>query len=296
MLFYASYNTRVIYFYGTTIAIVALLIVVYAQGGVKQCALIIIGLLFGASVTAIPQCIVNYTNEGCFVPKVYTENYQDKGQYRNLKLMQIEWGLKWPRYETYNGDMTKYKSAAVYFIDKSGEEILKREGIEKNINIEKWFELWRKYPLDMIGIYTRHFISGLTPYWNSVYISDIYINPWGRIVVSIFLWMVALTSLVSEKLVRRDLMRVSFMSSIIIPALLQTFGAVELRFLLPMYVLLYGYLALGIDYSKLYDLIRVSFGRVLLIMGVISFLWISVLGDILAGNAEQVILINNALR
>ena len=80
----------------------------------------------------------------------------------------------------------------------------------------------------------------------------------------------------------------------VIPALLQSMGAVEVRFFLPACLLGYGYLACGINFKKLIERLRPIRIKCLIICTFIIALWICVIGGVLADNSQCVMLINNA--
>lgn len=165
-----------------------------------------------------------------------------------------------------------------------------------NLTIKKWVELWVKYPLDMLGVYTRHIISSMTPNWNYFYIYSMKINALFTVVVSIVLWLLVGLDFFMMKPAeyKTRWVQIGYIVAALVPALLQSLGAVEVRFFLPAYIVCYGYAAYGIDYKILYKKVKPEWLKVFAVLLLIFALWISCFADILANNAERVILINNS--
>ncbi len=167
---YIAYNTRVALLFGILVALFVFLL--FGHQKLDRKMLCVIALLIGMAFASIPQCLVNFNCEGVFTPRIYTENYSKiYGSAVNLQMQQIEWGLNYDRYETYVGEVEEeYPTAQVFFYDIISREILERENIKDSITIPMWFGLWLKYPLDMVGVYTRHIISAMTPNFSRLYI------------------------------------------------------------------------------------------------------------------------------
>lgn len=231
---YIAYNTRVVFLYGALCAVIVVL--VFSDMNRKKKVILITSMLVGAFLISLPQCIVNLNREDMFSARVYTENYSKiYGDADNLQMQQIEWGMNYNRYETYVGG--EYPSASVYFVDSGGTEIIRRENLTDGLTVSKWFSLLGKYPLDMIGIYVRHVVSAMTPVFNSIYIYDLSVNTGLCISVSLFIWILFFTALLTlnRKEVVDNKVILGVMAAFFVPALMQALGAVEMRFFLPGY-------------------------------------------------------------
>lgn len=285
--FYAAYNTRVIYLYAIVITIV---FHIFTERK-KTVFASVLCILFGMSILAIPQCMINYEHVGTFSPKVYTE--QLTGYKVSLQNQQLLWGIAYPKYETHIGSADEYPSPAVFFDDPAGVAMVQRESLSvDSFSLRSVIRLCMKYPLDMIGIYTRHLISAMTPAWNEVYISNLYTNKVLLVLSSIVLWMIAGLHLFSASLRRSDVKQnAGYFVAIVTPALVQLLGAVELRFFLPAYLMLYGLVFLKISYCDLFHYIVINKWKVASILFIITILWVTIFGMILAMNREQVMLI-----
>ena len=293
---YIAYNTRAVYLYGAVTAI--LVILFFSKMPWKKRVLFFMAFLAGVFIISVPQCIVNMNRENEFSARIYTENYNlIYGNAVNLQMQQIDWGLKYNRYGTYLGGREEYPSIPVYFVDVRAREILERESIFYGITIKRWLSLWLKYPLDMVGIYTGHIVSAMTPVFNRIYIYDLRVNNGLCICVSLIIWIVFFTSLLMQNRIelRDNRILIGIMAAIFVPPIMQSLGAVEVRFFLPGYFIAYGYVAYGIRYRELIKRIRPIAIQVLIVIVLISALWINSICDVLSNNAETVILVNNEL-
>lgn len=291
ILCYGAYNVRAAYLYG----VLGILFYLIVSSRKKRNLLIFLfALLLGAIIISLPQCIINQHYTGKFTPRVLTEAYAGN---KSLQSQQVLWGLTYDRYETYTGDMAKYPDAHVYFRDPTGEEIVRRENIiDNDFTLREVFKLYLKYPLDMLGIYVRHLISLLTPFWDSGYIEELYTDKWLIASASMLIWLTAFYSILVNRqsgcwIRWNDLL----IFSMCLPCLLQLLGAVELRFFLTVYLLVYYKVFAAIDYRRLLLHFRTNWIPVISCGAAILLMWISIAGSILSNNAETVLLIQDKL-
>ncbi len=250
------------------------------------------GILVGSFLLALPQCFINNKYVNAFSPKVYTEQLFSYSN--DLQAWQVYMGITIPRYETYVGDLNDYPTAGVRFEDEVGQEIIEREGLtETNFTLSNIFKLFYKYPLDIIGIYTRHLVSSLTPLYD-VYISDLYIDKSIMILLAILIWIISALGIFSNNQMKKSY-SLGYMIALIVPAILQLLGAVEIRFCMPLYILAYWYVACEINYSSLAIYFKKNMKCILFTCCLIMIMWISTIGMILADNQQKVFLINDYL-
>ena len=271
MLLYAAYNTRPTFLYSGVLVLLA-----YLLTNRKRLAavwIVLCCMAVGMVLVALPQCYINNRHEGAFSPKVYY----------NLVESEVLKGLSTSRYETYTGDRKEYPRSGMIFDDLTGWEMIKRDKITgKNFKLSTIFELFLKYPLDMIGIYVRHLVSLLTPVYRQVYITNVYaVNP-VLIVFSIVMWLVAALGVLGQVRIFGIDWNVLWILALCIPGLLQIFDEPELRFFLPIYLLCYFYVFAVIDYRKLAYTFKSNRLQTLVLFSVIFMLWISLLGYTLA--------------
>ena len=279
---YAAYNTRTTYLYSGII--VLLVYFLHNRKNLKRLLVGLMAMVIGMAVIAFPQCHINNRIEGCFTPKVYYEMVDGE----------IYKGIYTARYETYIGDREDYPHSGVVFRDAAGYEIIQRENLTmKDFKLSDIFEIFLKYPLDMLGIYGRHFISLMTPVYRQAYITDIYHPEPFLIIISIFLWLIAgfglFVQIKSEGLNRNALL----ILAICIPSLLQIFDEPELRFFLPLYLLCYYYAFTMINYKKFFSALKANWFPVLAISILIFGIWIAMTDEILSGNEDIHLLLSN---
>lgn len=291
ILFYTSYNTRAAYIYALPLVIIYLVRCLWKY---KRYLLIaLVSIIFGAAICSLPQCIVN-SQYVAFSPKVYTEQYS--GYSKSLQMQQVVWGLGIQRYESYIGDANDYPFPAVYFSDKVGKKICSQEKISvDSFSMKDFVRISIKYPLDILGIYTRHFISLSTPAWNKIYIDDLYTNKSVVFILSFLMWLIAIIDIVVKGKPNRVFVKnIWLVIAMVVPGILQLFGAPELRFFIALYCLLYGFVFIKVDYTELYNYIKTRWIKVLLISIMFFALWNCVYGDTLSDNEERVLIINDS--
>ncbi len=290
ILYYIAYNTRAAYLYAIIIEVIY---ICFRLKNVRKMLCALCGVLIGVLLMSVPQCAVNKKYTGTWSPKVYTEQYS--GYSNNLQNLQVYWGLECERYETYAGDPDVFPTPSVNFRDGIGSEILSRNHIApENFTLIDIAKLVVKYPLDMIGLYARHLIALMTPAWNQTYIYDIAVNRTLLVSFIIIIWIIAAIAFFSEIAERNGRLRNGVLVFIlIIPALLQLFGAPEVRFFISVHMLLYVY-AFGIaDYKGVRRYVHGRWIQVLIAAVFVFVLWITVFGMTLSDNSERVFLIND---
>lgn len=188
---YASYSTRAAFLYAAIIA--GIVFIFKARKEPSKLIVGAIAIIVGIGIVALPQCLINHKYIGEYTPKVLTE--QLSGYSSSLQAQQIYWGVTLPRYETFVGGSEMYPTAPVYFDDSVGVEILRRESANAGgISLAAALSIALKYPLDLIGLYTRHLISALTPAFNEIYITDIHNDKTILILLSLSIWTIAFIS------------------------------------------------------------------------------------------------------
>lgn len=247
----------------------------------------------GIFVICVLQRLVNLNCEGAFSPRVYTENYSSSAS--NLQMQQIVWGIQYPRYETYSGIDGDYSTPGVFFVDLAGQELVEKEMINENtFSIKKWVALLVHYPLDIMSIYTRHLINAMTPLWNRAYIEIINTNKIPIICISLLIWFVCTLEILRKCICKNiNWMAIVLVMMTCIPAFMQIMGAVEIRFFLPVYILAYGYISIGVDYYGLLRWCRDKWLSIVLVFILVFSTWLAVSGSTLADNMERTLLIND---
>lgn len=288
--YYISYNTRVAFIYGIICAL--LVCFIYTLKGKRwKNIFLLLGIILGLFVSAIPQMLINNNYIHKISPKVYTEQLYNYDE--NLQTMQLYWGILYPRYETYMGDFDEYPIPNVFFDDPVGQEIIKREDLtENNFGIKTLLKILFKYPSDLIGIYSRHLVSVITPIWSQIFITNIYSNKGLYILSAIVIWILAVIALLFQKN-DLELIQLLYLFSSFVPAFLQLAGATELRFFISVYLVLYYYVIYKVRYKELYIKTKPHFAKIIILSIVIIVFWISNVSTILSYNREKTLLIND---
>lgn len=250
---YAAYNTRTIYLFPILLLVPATLFL-HRGAGAKKLLAVFLAALLGLAALGSLEGALNLHRYGSFSPLVQTSAYQGE----NLFLTQLRVGFSYSQYETYIGDKALYADGSLVFIDPVGREIIGRYA-DSDLSP---FAILLRHPFSFAGVYLRHFLNMLNPVWGGgAFIKDLYAFKFHRTLINYTLMFLVsahvITRLFGQKAraVRRAVARrrEGFLAALVIllPCVFILPGAVELRFFLPMYVLLYGYAAFAVDYRAL---------------------------------------------
>ncbi len=199
-------------------------------------------------ISSVPQVAVNYKKMKSLSPMVKTEN---SGYGKNLYLQQLIWGLRYQKYETNVGN--SYPSASVFFFDKTGNEIANKENVDLVSNYADFIIIALKYPVELIYIYTKHI-------FNAIDIKDS--NPYLKIVTgenyffsifnySLFFVLIILFYYIKNAIFENIKSKI-FVFFIIFPIILIIPTAIECRFFLPFFILMYAFISFLPNYTDLY--------------------------------------------
>ena len=81
--------------------------------------------------------------------------------------------------------------------------------------------------------------------------------------------------------------------TLVLPSVLQLAGAPELRFFIPIYLLLYVYVVQLVDYKALFLYCKEHWFVISTLALIIICLWLTILGDVLSFNRERKLIIND---
>lgn len=279
MCLYASYNIRVTYVYGIVFIVLCML---FFYRNEKNIIKLLILCLVGGTIIAAPQMAINAHYTGQYSPRVLTEQFNDVSA--NLQTTQVYWGSLYSRFESFVGNPSDYPYAAVNYFDPVGTEIFAREGVtEANFSFSLFFKLIIKYPLDFAGIYARHLVSLLTPLFSQVYISEIVTVKVFRLIFIVILWLCwgVYTIYTKDRTRNCNLKDIIIIIGLLIPSILQFFGAPEMRFFFAVHLLLYFYVCYCLRWKELWGYFKGHVIQCLVPCVVIFFAWCSIIGSIL---------------
>lgn len=285
---YLAYNTRVIFLWGGLVLILSAALYLLKSNGIKRLMLIMLAVGIAIVITALPQMIVNQNKEGVASPRVYTENLDNDTK---LEYQQIFWGIKYPRYET-TLNFEVWGKPQMFWMDSAGAELINRRNInEDTFKLKQYLGLWLRNPVDMVAIYTRHFVSASTPIFMQVLVTDLHKDRTAILAAIITLWFISGVAVI-ENIKHRKVHGAVWIIPIVLPSLMQMLGAVEIRFFLPIYVLLIYYVCTVVDYRDLNNKTKNKRLELIVAYAVVFLLWNALYSDLLAMNCDAVFLIN----
>ena len=232
---YAGYNIRTIYLFVGIVIVAGIIAYFFVKR--KWVEMIRIGsfLFVGMCVCALPQMILNNKLYGIFTWKVQTDN---------LMLLHLFLGIKYDRYGTYIGNPELYRSAAMYYNDYLGQNILAKENIIWISSYSQYLKLIFKYPLDMLGIYVRHFVNMLYPIFPNQYITSL--NGLKSVYMLLFYTLFFVSCSTFEIKVKGHMWKWVTIILMLVPCISILPGEVEIRFFIAMHMLIYMYAILSV--------------------------------------------------
>ncbi|MDO4323072.1 MAG: hypothetical protein Q4C61_11140 [Lachnospiraceae bacterium] len=268
-LAYGAYNTRSVYMIPLFITMLIWVIFVVAGKQTKK-LLCILGIVLGTAVFAYPQTVINQNTFGVSSPMLQN----------NLFVYQLKWGVRMPRFETYIGDKAQYPKAKAEFVSELGENLLKENEIE---SIGDFVKCMLTHPFEACAIYFEHCVSGITMFYNDVYVNDIRVGK-KLFGLNCLLYLMALAGLMAfgaRKKKQNLLQKLLTLFVIAVPAILAMPGALEVRFFLPVYLLVYCYVFMIMDYREIWRFIREHWLVTGMTLVLAALIWASAAGHLL---------------
>lgn len=269
-----AYNTRTIYIFPLLCVFCAVPLYFFSIRLITHRILGIAAFVLGVAVLGAPQSFINHARHGTWTPLVITQSTGN-----SLFALQLMWGITMQRYET-----TIDPSASTptrYFIDRAGEKLFVAEELEKSqATLGNYMDLVAKHPVEFVGIYARHLVSGLDVRDGDVYVKDIRadntkIVAFNFLVVALAL-LIALIRYMFGKSAGSGVNTVLFSDRAsanpvwplwlliwLLPIFSILPGAVETRFFFPLHVLLYCTIAFNISVSELAAVVKMHWILVL---------------------------------
>lgn len=194
-------------------------------------------LLLGAGMVLAPQLLINRRYFGAVTPLVLAQS-RTLGIH-HLYLQKLKWGLLHEKYESSVG--RELPTGQLLFLDAAGAAVLRAEGIVEIDSPGQYLGLLARHPLTLTGIYARHLFAGLdlshpTPYlkrWAPA-------RPLQLLNYTLWFWA-ALVALHRRPTAREALV----LAALLLPCLAVIPLSMEVRFLLPLHLLLLALVAYG---------------------------------------------------
>ena len=201
-------------------------------------ALAVVLVLLGALIASLPQMAVNHHSAGTWKPTL-------RGAH-DISLVQLSGGLVAQRYETFVGPRRQYPRAKVFYVDPAGSRVLREEAISGVSGYVQYLRIVVRHPLLMAGSYGLHLFDGLDVWYPTPYVTDLNGRSSVLSLLQYSLLFLALVRLVGRR-ARERLGRVWWagIAVLLSPCVLPIVGAVEPRFFLPVYALVYTLVCFG---------------------------------------------------
>jgi hypothetical protein len=254
---YGAYNTRTIYlFSGLGLALIYIFLCYQRKAGAFEVVLSLFVIALGVAAASCPQYIINMNTRGVSSIAVITTY----GGNTSLFVNQLSEGIKYWLYETYDGPSSVYPVVGVNFFDPIRETYI----IPRADSISDYVKLAFSHPWEFVGIYFRHFIAALNPVFGEGYIYDLQKPKVALIFTNSLLMFVTALGFVAgfgQKAEKPGYYRKTFAKylpfyPLLLPCLAILPSAMEIRFLLPCYIIMYGLLAYAFDYKKIARIVR----------------------------------------
>jgi hypothetical protein len=262
---YGAYNTRTIYLFS---ALGLVLIYAYLCHKRKPArldiALSLLILAAGVAAASWPQLIINMNTQGVPSIAVITTYFAAGTNLgTNLSVSQMYTGSGVWLYETYIGPSAVYPVPGVRVLDP----IVKTYAFPEADSVFAYAKLVFTHPWEFAGIYFRHFIAALIPVFGEAYISDLLKPKVFLIFANCLLMFATCLGFLSgmganaesggkKAYYRRAFAKYLPFYPLLLPCLAILPSAMEVRFMLPCYVLMYGLLAYAFDYRKIAALLK----------------------------------------
>lgn len=250
-LLYGMYNIRTIYLFVSVALFITLIICCLRKNMLKNIYSVPLSFV-GSYLGAIPMIRLNEKLLGTKSWLVPTDG---------LMLFQLQTGITTNRYATFVGDSSEFTAAGMFYYDSIGQHILEMEQIETVSSISQLVKLFFKYPLDFIGMYTRHFLNILYPIYPNQYIKSIRSDKSALLFLFFAILVLFVAFLVN--FYKPNKKNIAWLSCILFPCLCILPGAVEIRFFVGLYYIMFMFVTLG--FSKLWELLKNNKGKFILI-------------------------------
>lgn len=214
-----------------------LIYILVQDGAIKRKAIALPALIIGIYLAWIPQVMINKANFNTYSPMIQTHVTFGDGLY----FTQLNLGFAVEKFETNAADAAKPE---VKYFNKKALAIIEKENLPKDRpfqSIGSIFYLFTKFPLDFFSIYASHIFNGFDIKYPETYITDFHRS---RLLFSLLNYTVIFIGLflffVNYKTVFSSWENILILSIFILPVILVIPTQLEVRFFLPIHLLLYA--------------------------------------------------------
>ncbi|RAK69664.1 hypothetical protein [Hymenobacter edaphi] len=197
--------------------------------------------LLGLALVGAPQLVINARHYGQYTPLVLA--WKNPAAPQSLYLSQLSWGLAVQKYETTIDPA--YPNARIIYVDEVGQRIMDEEQISfvyglRDLN-HYLRAVARNLP-DVAALYARHFFNGLDLKYPTPYIRQVYGPTLPLSLLNYTVLFLAGLLLLGRRHQRPTGPQWLVLAVLVGPCLVAIPTAIECRFFIPIYLLLYAVL------------------------------------------------------
>ena len=227
-------NVRPIYQVSVPALVLLLLLSVPRENWPARLAMFGLGL----AVVLAPQWLINRRNFGVSTPMVISQSKELN--IHNLYLQKLKYGLLHLKYESSVG--RELPTGQLLFLDAQGQQVLEAESIREFYTSGQYLQVAARHPGVFASAYARHLFAGLDISHPTPYMRRWAPSAW-RNGLNYSLWFWAgLVAMGGKWSNRRQALVVA---ALLLPCLAVLPMSMEVRFLLPLHLLLLALVAYG---------------------------------------------------
>jgi hypothetical protein len=200
---------------------------------------LVAAFLLGMALVGGPQLAINVRHFGQYTPLVLT--WKNPKEPQSLYLSQLAWGLAVQKYET-TIDPT-YPDPRIMYVDQVGQRIMDEEQISFVYGLRDLSHYLRAvshHGPDMVALYARHVFNGLDVKYPTPYLPHVYGSTLPLSLLNYTVLFAAGLLLVQRRHQRLTLPQWIGLIVLVGPCALAIPTAIECRFFIPIYLLLYA--------------------------------------------------------
>lgn len=191
----------------------------------------------GAALVLAPQWLINRQHFAANSPLVLSES--KTLNIHNLYLQKLKWGMLHQKYESSVGG--GLPTGQLLFLNEEGWAVLHAEGVQEFASFPHYLGAVARHPAVFAKAYTRHLFAGLDISHPTPYLRRWAPSVWLQVLnYSVWFWA-ALVALRRQPSGRTTLV----LAAVLLPCLAVLPMSMEVRFLMPLHLLLLALVAFG---------------------------------------------------